>query len=69
MARRPGAKLGPTEVRIEFVDQGESTLVKVEHHEGQSQLAENWSSRAKGFSKAWDDVLPAFASETDRRES
>lgn len=57
----PGGGVGPTEVEVRFVAEGESTVVLVEHRIGESQLGEEWPKRAAGFARAWDQVLPAFA--------
>jgi uncharacterized protein YndB with AHSA1/START domain len=62
----PGAELGPTRVQIDFVENDDdsppTTVVRVEHSEGDSQLGgAQWSARARGFSAAWDEVLPNFA--------
>lgn len=62
----PGAVAGPTHVEIRFVADGEQTRVDVEHREGDAQLGPEWPRRAQGFSRAWDDVLPAFAADVAR---
>ncbi len=58
----PGAGIGPTRVDVTFAADGDDTVVDVVHAEGEAQLGAEWSRRAKGFSAAWDEVLPAFAS-------
>lgn len=56
----PGAIMGPTEVDVRFVAEGEHTLVEVVHGEGASALGEAWPERAQRFARAWSEVLPAF---------
>lgn len=63
----PGGGLGATEVEVHFVMEGHETLVEVTHREAQSQLAQEWPKRATHFSKAWDDVLPAFSQHIGRK--
>lgn len=56
----PGRGTGPTEVEISFVADGEATLVKVVHESADSGLAEQWDTRVKRFSQAWDEVLKEY---------
>ena len=58
----PGADDAPTEVDVRFVELGASTRVEVVHAEGESGLDADWPRRAKGFARAWGEVLPAFES-------
>jgi uncharacterized protein YndB with AHSA1/START domain len=63
----PGGGVGATEVEVQFVLEGQGTLVQVTHREAESQLGPQWPKRASHFSKAWDDVLPAFSQWIERK--
>lgn len=55
-----GAITGPTEVTIEFLADGDHTIVHVRHAEGGAAMGDQWEPRAQGFTRAWSEVLPAF---------
>ena len=57
----PGALTGPTLVEITFSPDEAGTLVQVTHSEGSAQLGDVWPERAAIFTRAWSQVLPAYA--------
>ena len=57
----PGGGVGPTTVEVNFHPQGDETVVRVEHRVGDSELGAEWPNRARGFSRAWNDVLASFS--------
>lgn len=61
----PGALTGPTLVEITFSTDGSGTLVQVVHSEGTAQMGEAWPEKAAIFTRAWSQVLPAYADYAD----
>ena len=57
----PGAIEHPTLVDVCFEEDGEETVVKVIHTEGDSQLGDAWPSRVRLFERGWTHVLDALA--------
>lgn len=57
----PGAVDAPTRVEVRFSPEAGATRVDVTHAIGESGLGERWPERARIFTRAWDQVLPAFA--------
>jgi len=56
----PGAIDLPTRVEVRFTASDDATVVDIVHTEGDSELGEQWPTRAKRFERAWQQVLPAF---------
>lgn len=56
----PGAIREPTTVDVSFVPRGEGTYVQITHSEGDAAMGEQWAPRAKGFDRAWTDLLPHY---------
>lgn len=65
----PGALEGPTRVEVQFSAEGPQTRVDVTHHEGDSELGEQWHERVQLFARAWAHVLPAFQQQAERKET
>lgn len=57
----PGALTKPTEVDVHFVANGDETLVRIVHAEGDAAMGERWPERAVLFERGWDALLPALA--------
>lgn len=57
----PGAGAGPTEVDVQFVSEGDSTLIEVTHSEADSGIGADWPKRVQRFLRGWDSVLASFA--------
>lgn len=62
---RPGSNPGETCVEIRFRPDGNSTRVQVTHAEGNEETGATWQKRVPLFERAWDAVLPAFATFAD----
>ena len=52
--------VGPTLVDIYFQEEGDATIVRVVHSEGESALGPDWESRAARFQNGWHAVFSAF---------
>ncbi len=61
----PGKITHPTDVTISFVTDGDGTLVKVVHREGQSELGEHWNDRVVLFTKGWNAVFEALTTQCE----
>lgn len=57
----PGALEAPTEVDVQFVAEGDGTLVRIVHAEAAAALAERWPERVALFDRGWSAVLASFA--------
>lgn len=64
----PGSMTAPTTVDVRFTEDGDHTVVAVEHSEGAAALGDAWPARVRKFTQAWGDVLPAFAEFISTRE-
>ncbi len=56
----PGALSGPTEVDVRFVADGDNTLVRIVHAEGDAAMGDRWPERVALFERGWSAVLSAF---------
>ena len=65
----PGAIDAPTRVEVRFGAEAEATRVEVRHTIGESGLGDGWPSRAAIFTRAWDQVLSAFAAATEEQRA
>ncbi|MEQ8277944.1 MAG: SRPBCC domain-containing protein [Deltaproteobacteria bacterium] len=57
----PGALTEPTEVDVQFLADGDATVVEIVHAEAAAAMGDQWPERVALFERGWGLVLPAFA--------